>query len=390
MEAMLSTAPRPRSTMGPSAAEQRRSTASDVDLHLLLLPVHRQLVERTVGAEAGVVDQQVHRTGPVRQPSLHRVRGTPGADRSATSTSTVTPWAAVSSPASACSRSSSRATTTRSVPSAARRRAMASPMPLDAPVTRAVDHRGAGMAGTYRGAVQRVRTASPPMTTNPWRVRNPVPASSSAGDAPSPRPARRPPSTTPPTGAHRHPGRGRPAARRRRPARRPVRTGGPRPRPSVHRRGRRPPPPPPPAAGDRPRRPRGGSGSTPHGAATSSRTMATVRRASSSPPRPTTAGPPSGSSATGTQCTEPSSRRRCSIRCTAVTVQRASTPTRTSTAAGMRSGRVGLGQGDVGGERPLVGTVQRRTVDPVPQPGQRVQGRRARRRRPGAGSGCPG
>ena len=150
-----------------------------VDLHLLLLPVHRQLVERTVGAEAGVVDQQVHRTGPVRQSSLHRVAGHRGGQVCRQHLHRH----AVGGGQFPGQRLQPVLVTGHHHQVRPLRGQAAGDGIADA-AGRAGDQ-GRGPSWGWHGRnlprwVQRVRTARPPMTTNPWRVRNPVPASSSS------------------------------------------------------------------------------------------------------------------------------------------------------------------------------------------------------------------
>jgi len=89
-------------------------------------------------APALLTNRSTGRAGSRRRASTVASDG--GSHRSATSVSTSTAWVDASSAARASSRSRRRATITRSEPSAASRRAKASPMPLEAPVTSATGH----------------------------------------------------------------------------------------------------------------------------------------------------------------------------------------------------------------------------------------------------------
>jgi hypothetical protein len=96
-------------------------------------PVH--VVEAAAIAEAGVVDQDVDRaTGRGRRPQRACGIGLSKISGDDVDLDTLTPWQVA---ATASSPSRRLAVNTSSTPSAASSRAMAAPMPLDAPVTNA-------------------------------------------------------------------------------------------------------------------------------------------------------------------------------------------------------------------------------------------------------------
>jgi len=70
--------------------------------------------------------------GPLAEAAAHSARAASGLSRCAVTMSTLTPWQLAATASSAYRR---RAVDTKSTPSAASSRAMAAPMPLDAPVT---------------------------------------------------------------------------------------------------------------------------------------------------------------------------------------------------------------------------------------------------------------
>src|SRR5580704_3350173 len=76
-------------------------------------------------------------TAPPAVAPTHTAAAPPARPRSPTTTSTFTRWAVAISPASLSSSPRRRAVIARSAPRRARSRAIAAPMPLDAPVTSA-------------------------------------------------------------------------------------------------------------------------------------------------------------------------------------------------------------------------------------------------------------
>ena len=111
-------------------APRSPDAAEVVDAHHLLDEVEVDVEERPAGGHAGVVDEEVDRRVPLED----AVASASTAARSPTSQSSISP--PISS-ASARRRSSRRATSTQCQPVPRSARAVASPIPDDAPVTTA-------------------------------------------------------------------------------------------------------------------------------------------------------------------------------------------------------------------------------------------------------------
>ncbi len=135
-----------------AATKRRDSSTSEVTLSWSSSALTRPVggLKRPEVAEAGVVDEDVDRSGGGGRGGGGRgggasgggggrpdVAAAPGWPRSAVMTSTFLAPSAAHSAATLSSASCRRAVSTSSTPSAARSRAIAAPMPLDAPVTSA-------------------------------------------------------------------------------------------------------------------------------------------------------------------------------------------------------------------------------------------------------------